>query len=93
MAQCREFRGVARRIFYDGTGTCFIYHQTVVVKVLDKGGIRLNSGGYRTNTTKMAMNQASNQEGLGFQVFQKDGEWFVTYRGDTIPFQDKMILN
>lgn len=42
---------------------------------------------------KTAMNQASTQDGLGFQVFQKAGEWFVIWKGITLGFYDGMILD
>jgi len=69
------------------------YHNTDVVAV-NNGKITLKTGGWWTNTTKTRMNQASNQFGLGFHVYQKAGEWFVTYNGETIPFTDeKLTIN
>jgi hypothetical protein len=67
------------------------YHATVVVDIED-GVITLNSGGWRTSTTKARMNQASNQYGLGYQVSQKAGAWTVHYKGNEIPFMDGMKL-
>jgi len=61
------------------------YHNTDVVKWNDST-IILHTGGWRTNTTKVRMNQASNQFNLGYQVYQKDYNWFVTYRGTTYEF-------
>ena len=78
--------------YLSGT-TVYTLHKTVVVEHRTNGEIVLNSGGYRTATTKLAMNQASNQFNMGFQVFQNAGDWFVTYKGKTIPFYDEMILN
>jgi hypothetical protein len=49
-----------------------IYHSTAVVEKTPEG-VRLDSGGWRTATTKTRMNQASNQFGLGFQVYAKAG--------------------
>lgn len=37
------------------------------------------------------MNQASNQFGLGYSVYQKKGEWFVDYKGTTHKFDKDMI--
>jgi hypothetical protein len=62
------------------------YHGTDVVTVFPNGKIVLNTNGYQTATTKTRMNQASNQFGLGFQVWQKDFEWFVDIDGRTIPY-------
>jgi hypothetical protein len=54
--------------------------------------IGLNSGGYLTSSTKNHMMQASNQFDLGFSVYQKAGKWYVDFNGQTIPFEDGMIL-
>lgn len=62
------------------------YHGTDVVTVHPNGRIVLNHGGWRTSTTKTRMNQASNQFGLGFQVWQRDFEWFVDVDGHTIEY-------
>lgn len=85
MAQTQRFTGRARRIAPNvETGTInYFYHDTAVVGVFNDGTIRLNSGGFRTYTTKLAMNQASNQDGLGFGVVQKAGKWLVWWKGET----------
>ena len=66
------------------------YHNTVVVK-FNAGIIILNTGGYYTHTTKVRMNQASNQYNLGYKVFQKDFNWFVQYKNEVIPFRGNAI--
>lgn len=92
--QNHTFKGTARTIVnVPGQGKFYSYHRTAVVIVREDRTIRLDSGGYRTATTKRAMNQASNQDRLGFRVFQKAGEWFVTWQGRDIPFADQMVLN
>lgn len=68
-----------------------VYHSTEVVRATATI-VTLDSGGYRTHTTKTRMNQAANQYGLGYQVFQKDFEWFVGYHGAVHPFQDGMTF-
>ena len=68
-----------------------ILHNTCVVEVTPTE-ITLNSGGWKTTTTKARMNQTSNQFGLGFGVFQKDFDWFVSWDGKDIPFQDNMVI-
>jgi hypothetical protein len=59
---------------------CVAYHNTFVVCASDKT-IVLNTGGWFTVTTKTRMNQASNQFGLGYRVFQKDFRWYVEFKG------------
>jgi len=79
-------------IFEDENFTYVIYHSTAVVKY-DFDKIILNTGGWRTSTTKTRMNQSSNQFNLGFQVYQKDFDWFVDYCGKTYNFdEDELII-
>lgn len=92
MAQTQQFKGTARRIETRADIRCYFYHSTAVVQVYPDGTITLNSGGWRSATTKLAMNQASNQDNLGFQVSQRDFDWFVTWQGTEIPFADGMQL-
>lgn len=94
MAQTQEFRGTARAIHTDAEGNKhFVYHRTAVVTKRTDGSIVLDSGGWRTNTTRTAMNQASTQDGLGFQVYQRAKQWFVDMQGRTLPFADGMVLS
>lgn len=67
--------------------TSVILHNTVVVE-FDCEFIILRTGGWKTATTKARMNQASNEFGLGYRVDQKDGKWFVSSNGETIPFSE-----
>ena len=70
-----------------------IYRNTAIVSVDNSSGnITLNSGGYKSVTTKRKMNQASRQFNLGYSVFQKNFIWYVTYDGETMKFYDGMIL-
>ncbi len=95
MAQTKVFRGVARSIVTTADATQYIYHRTAVVTCRADGAIILDSGGWRTATTKLAMNQASAQGRLGFTVYAKRGEWFVSVdtRAESIPFFDGMAVN
>lgn len=66
-----------------------IYHSTKVLTVKN-GIVTLNSGGYRTATTKRRMNQGAAKFNLDFVVYQDKFDWFVNLRGDIIPFTDGM---
>ena len=68
------------------------YHQTVVVAFNDKE-IVLDSGGWRSATTKQRINQASNQFGLNLSVYQSKGDWYVDYQGVTLDFRDGLVLS
>lgn len=58
----------------------------------NKNFIFLNSGGYRTQTTKRKMNEVSSTENLGFEVVQKNKIWEVNFKRQTFPFHDNMRL-
>lgn len=85
MTQTREVRGRSTTIFNDGKMQRVIYHQTAVVS-WDEKQIILDTGGFQTATTKLRKNQAANQFALGYSVMQDNFEWFVTYKGEQIPF-------
>lgn len=64
------------------------YHNTAVVK-FNHDTIILNTDGWFTPSTKVRMNQASNEFDLGFKVFQSKGKWFVGFDGEkSIPFNE-----
>lgn len=69
------------------------YHKTNVAELLRGGGVRLNSGGWKTQTTKKRINWALDNWGFqDFGVFQKDYEWFVDTPSGTVPFENGMVL-
>lgn len=92
MAQLEKIGRVATKIYEFGTFTKIKYHKTDVVSFNDYE-IILNSNGWRTQTTKNRMNQASNEFDLGFTVYQRDSVWYVDYKGETLKFVDHMRLN
>lgn len=81
MAQTSKVRGRATSVRENDGVTVVRYHGTDVV-AFDKNRIVLNTGGYRTYTTKLRMNQAAAQFDLGYRVYQKNHDWFVDYRGN-----------
>ncbi len=67
-------------------------HNTIVVEKIGKSTVVLNSGGWRTVTTKQAMNHALRQlfPNAPF-VRQTKGNWFVDFpNGKIVPFRDDM---
>jgi len=75
------------RITYnnDSCRTEIELHNTKIVS-FDSETIKLDTGGYKTNTTKNRMNLASQEYNLDYTVFQKKGIWYVIYKGETIEF-------
>lgn len=91
---------------HDATRGSVIYVNTRIV-AWDGEHVTLNSGGWQTVTTKRKMNQAANQFGLRFCVYQRNFEWFVDiknpayvpggaspyWRGLAIPYRDGITFN
>ena len=90
MAQTRRVGRTATSVMCTNGRISVVYHSTEVV-LATKEKIVLNTGGWTTATTKARMNQASNQFGLGYKVYQKDRAWFVTYKGETRPFEGQEL--
>jgi hypothetical protein len=93
MSQTKRLGSTATTVYPDKTGETVVrYHATEVVR-FSPDKVTLNSGGWKTATTKLRMNQASNQFGLGYTVRQKDFSWFVDLSdGEVIPFTDGMTF-
>jgi hypothetical protein len=92
MAQTQIFRGVETTTYCDEQGALVgIYRGTAVARKLGNV-ITLNSGGWKSRTTKLRMNQFANTYAQSrFGVVQKDFEWFVLVGGQKIPFDGKEI--
>ena len=61
------------------------------VVYLSVGEAILMTWGWRTRMTLKSMNVTSAKLGLGFEVFSKNDDWFVRYRGTTSPFDSERI--
>ena len=61
------------------------FHWTEVVRYFPNGDVQLNSGGYRTATTKARMNEFSPAT-----VYQKDFQWYVNGGEE---FRDNMVIS
>ena len=67
------------------------YHDTRVVMANgNTGAVRLDSGGWRTQTTKTRMNQFANEYGMKFHVYQSNFDWYVDTPQGVIEFTDGM---
>ena len=54
-------------------------HKTIIAKIdFEKNTIRLNNGGYQTNTTKERLNGIL--EKIGYKISQKNDTWYITDR-------------
>ena len=76
MANMHKIGSTATTVRTENGYTIVRYHNTDVVK-FNSDEIVLNTGGWKTNTTKARMNQTSNVYGLGYRVYQIKGTWYV----------------
>lgn len=78
----------------DGTIEVVLY-STLIIK-LNKDQLTLNSGGYRTATTKRYINKYLKQLSISYQIIQRSFQWFVinpnVLEGSCILFSDNMTL-
>lgn len=70
----------------DGT-TVVRLHLTDIIETLPDGRVRLNSGGWKTVTTKDRFNKYT-----PYRVWSDKGTWYVHHEGAKAPFFDGMLL-
>ena len=71
-------------VFLHGHNIATVDHATNAVKV--------SSCGWQTVTTKSRLNAILSEVKYGCSVFQKQWNWYVSFRGQTQDFIDGMIL-
>lgn len=94
MARMNKIGSHKTTVYHDSGATCVRYHATELLRVTDST-IVLNSGGYRTVTTKRRINQAMAEWNLPYRVEQVNFNWYVRklYNGCIAPFEDGMMLD
>ena len=80
--------------YNDSTNCSSVYLHGHQIATLDHNtnALKLNSCGYETVTTKSRLNAILEEVKYGCKVFQKNWNWFVSFRGTTTNFFDGMIL-
>lgn len=63
-------------------------YDTIIMRYSQNGNVVLNSGGYRTATTKQRINEYAHN----FHIIQENGMWFVGGRGEPVLFEDNMVI-
>ena len=80
---------------YNESTNCstIVLHRTGI-EVYDHNtqALKLNTGGWHSNTTKSRLNAILEEVKYGCKVFQKNWDWFVNYNDQTTLFRDGMIL-
>ncbi len=94
MGQVTKFQGRSTRVERTDDYDYYIYHDTTVVRH-DKRHhvVTLDTGGYRTMTTKTRMNQCAWENDLDFHVHQKNYEWYVVTKAGKFVFRRGMRID
>ena len=70
-----------------------VLHRTAIAVYDHKNeALKLNTGGYTTNTTKSRLNAILSEIFVGACVYQKNWNWFFNYNNQTHDFFDGMII-
>lgn len=86
----RESRKVGNNTYLHKAGEdiALRFHKTDVVTFKQNGDVVLDSGGWKTPSTKVRINDY-----IPGRIHQELSIWYVTYRDKTVPYSDKMILH
>ena len=90
-----NWSGSNTQVNYNSNTNCSsIYLHGHLIATVDHNlkAVKLSSCGYQTVTTKSRLNALLEEVKYGARVFQKNFDWFVSYRDETASFWDGMIL-
>tara|TARA_B100000945_G_scaffold106106_1_gene84024 strand:+ start:381 stop:722 length:342 start_codon:yes stop_codon:yes gene_type:complete len=83
------------RVDYNNNTNCstVVLHRTAIA-VYDHNtqALKLNTGGWHSNTTKSRLNAILQGLVSGVRVFQKNFDWYLSTNNQTVDFWDGMIL-
>ena len=83
------------KVDYNSNTNCstVVLHRTAIATYdHNTQALKLNSGGYTSNTTKSRLNAILEELIAGASVYQKKFNWFLSYNNQTHNFFDGMIL-
>ena len=84
------------KVDYNSNTNCstIVLHRTAIA-VYDHNtkAVKLNTGGWHSNTTKSRLNAILQELIVGARVYQKNWNWFLSYNNVTHDFNDGMILS
>lgn len=79
------------RVRTEKGGHVFIkLHNTDIIELNTLDQVILNTGGWYTPTTKARMNDYT--RGLGINIWQQAGSWYLTYGDSEYHFEDGMVI-
>lgn len=73
----------------EGERVDVILHNTAVVIKQACGTLTLSTGGWRTVTTKTAINRALMLLGFKISVSQRKGAWYVSINGESVEWSER----
>ena len=80
---------------YNSNTNCstVVLHRTAIATYdHNTSALKLNTGGWHSNTTKSRLNAILQGLIAGASVYQKNFNWFLSYNNQTHDFNDGMIL-
>ena len=81
---------------YNESTNCstIVLHRTAIATYdHNTEALKLNTGGWHSNTTKSRLNAILDELIYGAKVFQKNFDWYLSYNNQTVDFWDGMILS
>ena len=90
-----NWSGSNTQVTYNNSTNCssiFLHGHQIATFDHNLKAVKLSSCGYETVTTKSRLNAILQEVKYGCSVFQKNFNWFVSYRDETASFWDGMIL-
>ena len=83
------------RVEFNDSTNCssvFLHGHNIATFDHNLKAVKLSSCGWQTVTTKSRLNAILSEVKYGCSVFQKQWNWYVSFRGQTQDFVDGMIL-
>ena len=81
-------------VYNESTNCSSVYLHGHQIATLDHNNqaVKLSSCGYQTVTTKSRLNAILDEVKYGAKVYQKNWDWFVSYRQSKTSFFDGIVL-
>ena len=83
------------RVEFNNNTNCssvFLHGHNIATFDHNLKAVKISSCGWQTVTTKSRLNAILSEVKYGCSVFQKQWNWYVSFRGQTQDFVDGMIL-
>ena len=83
------------QVSYNDSTNCssvFLHGHQIATFDHNLKAVKISSCGWQTVTTKSRLNAILSEVKYGCSVFQKQWNWYVSFRGQTQDFMDGMIL-